>query len=90
MTSEPIEVFSEAINKPVLRMPGRKFPGILLQGDTISSLYALSRIILERAQKQVDPELADLAQQMKDELSEVLYEYEQVLKARKMPTWVKR
>lgn len=81
MKTEHIEVFSEAINKPVLRMPGRKFPGILLQGDTVSSLYSLARMLAANAEKHADPEMTDLAQQMKDELSEILSEYEHVLKA---------
>jgi hypothetical protein len=85
MPDENIEILSQTINRPVLRMPGRKFPGILLQGDTLASLFALSRMISERAKNQADVELAELAQELQEELSGILYEYEQVLKANKIP-----
>src|SRR5438876_12318616 len=79
MAEGSLEVLSQAINRPVLRMPGRRFPGILIQGDTLSSLYALSRMVYRGAGRHDDAELADLAGQMMDELAEILQEYEQVL-----------
>lgn len=38
MHSEDVEIFSDRTNAAVMRHPGRRFPGILVQGD---SLYAL-------------------------------------------------
>jgi hypothetical protein len=38
MHIESVEIYSDQTNAAVLRHPGRKFPGVLLQGD---SLYAL-------------------------------------------------
>ncbi|MBY2914313.1 DUF6959 family protein [Rhizobium leguminosarum] len=40
MRSEDVEIFSDMTNAAVMRHPGRKFPGILIQGDT---LYTLCR-----------------------------------------------
>ena len=85
MVEPGIEVFSEAINMPILRMPGRKFPGVLIQGDTLSSLFAVARMIHAQAGEQGRSELADLAGEMVDELAALLQEYERVLKARNHP-----
>lgn len=40
MRSEDVEIFSDMTNAAVMRHPGRKFPGVLIQGDT---LYTLCR-----------------------------------------------
>jgi len=37
-----VEMFGDAVNAAVLRVPGRKYPGILVQGD---SLHALRRSV---------------------------------------------
>lgn len=33
-----VEIFSDATNAVVMRHPGRHFPGVLVQGDTLSNL----------------------------------------------------
>ena len=38
MRREIVEIYSEATNAVVLRHPGRKFPGVLVQGDTLHVL----------------------------------------------------
>jgi len=38
MRIEQIEIYSDATNAAILRHPGRKFPGFLIQGDTLHSL----------------------------------------------------
>jgi hypothetical protein len=85
MAEEQVEILSQAINRPVLRLPGRKFPGVLIQGDTLSSLYALAHEAHSRAEREDDPELADLTGQMMDELAEILQEYEHVLNYHNRP-----
>jgi hypothetical protein len=39
MRIENVEVFSVAPNAVVLRYPGRAFPGVLVQGDTLFSMW---------------------------------------------------
>ncbi|WP_371799133.1 hypothetical protein OG963_15045 [Streptomyces sp. NBC_01707] len=44
-TGHPIErveaeLFTDGGNDAVLRLPGRRFPGVLIQGDTLSVLQA--------------------------------------------------
>jgi hypothetical protein len=43
MTKMEIEVYSEATNQAVVQMPGRQFPGSVIQGDSLSILYKLSK-----------------------------------------------
>jgi len=38
MRTEPVDIFSDATNAPVMRHPGRRFPGVLVQGDTLYSM----------------------------------------------------
>jgi hypothetical protein len=38
MRKEEVEIYSDSTNCAVMRHPGRRFPGVLIQGDT---LYAL-------------------------------------------------
>lgn len=38
MRIEPIEVYSDATNAAIMRHPGRRFPGLLVQGDTLHTM----------------------------------------------------
>lgn len=75
-----VEVFSGAVNAAVIRFPGRKFPGMLIQGDTLSTLYALARRTLELARaRAVENGIVDVTEQLVADLGSLLKEYEQVL-----------
>ncbi|WP_425506589.1 DUF6959 family protein [Sphingomonas kyeonggiensis] len=54
MRTELIEIYSDATNAAVMRHPGRQFPGMLIQGDT---LYSLSRSIAVVPPRQSDERL---------------------------------
>ena len=36
---EELEVYSHACNSCIIKMPERRFPGVLIQGDSLSTLY---------------------------------------------------
>jgi len=38
MREESVEIWSDQTNAAVIRHPGRRFPGVLVQGDTLYSL----------------------------------------------------
>jgi hypothetical protein len=40
MMKVELEVYSDASNQAVIRPPGRKFPGSVVQGDSLESLCA--------------------------------------------------
>lgn len=35
MRNEPVEIYSDQTNAAVMRHPGRRFPGVLVQGDSL-------------------------------------------------------
>ncbi len=39
MRKESVEIYSDETNGPVMRHPGRTYPGVLVQGDTLYSLF---------------------------------------------------
>ncbi len=38
MHVEPVEIYSDATNAAIMRHPERRFPGVLIQGDTLYTL----------------------------------------------------
>ncbi len=38
MHVEQVEIYSDATNATIMRHPGRRFPGVLVQGDTLWTL----------------------------------------------------
>ena len=78
-----LEVYSEASNHAVIKPPGRQFPGIVVQGDSLSILSAEARELSERLQQLgiQDEELLCLAQGLQEQLLERQLHYQQVLSA---------
>lgn len=46
-----VEIFSDATNTAVVRHPERQFPGVLIQGDTLSALCAQADDVCLKAKK---------------------------------------
>lgn len=42
-TKIEMEVFGQEVNAPVMKMPSRKYPGILVQGDSLHNMLSLVR-----------------------------------------------
>ena len=78
-----VEVFSQAVNAWIIRTPGRQFPAAVVQGDSLSSLYALAESVLARARACgcADPELAGEAEELRDQLWGRVRHYEETLRA---------
>lgn len=79
MERKEIEVYSEASNYGIVRMPGRRFPGSVIQGDSLSILCALVQSIHKRLAGTDDEELVDDAAELLDLLEGRPRHYEQVL-----------
>ena len=45
MKSLNVRCFSDEGNNAVLQLPGRKFPGILIQGDSFKNLLEMARTV---------------------------------------------
>jgi hypothetical protein len=74
-----LEVYSQATNQAIVRIPSRRFPGLVIQGDTLSSLANSAASIYELAKKHADTELMEEACDLKDRFNDYLLHYEHVL-----------
>jgi len=80
MRIEEVEIYSDAVNAAIMRHPGRKFPGMLIQGDTLHSFSVMAATALMDAEPESDQwyelkELVDALQSRVDHYSRVLEEH---------------
>lgn len=82
METLPLDVFSSASNMAVVRAPGRKFPGMVVEGDSLWVLWDCARKARERlGQLRIsDEELLGEVDSLLEELNERLTFNEEVLK----------
>jgi len=84
MKRKEVEVFAEASNYAIVRMPGRQFPGCVVQGDSLSILCGLARSDHRSVARLGDDELTDDAAELLSLLEDRLKHYEQVLAEHKI------
>ena len=76
-----LEILSDTVNSPVLLVPGRKFPGVVIQGDSLKILLDLADDI-EKANVAGDAEeLRENIISLKNKLGGYVEEYEATMKA---------
>jgi hypothetical protein len=73
-----LEVYSQASNAAIVRMPGRKFPGMVIQGDSLKIMLGLAEDIWAATQAD-DSELSASAEMLKDQLRGLIMHYEAVM-----------
>ncbi len=73
-----IEMFCETTNCPVVRVPSRHFPGVVIQGDSLMILLSSAQDICKLIATN-DPELPDAADYLKGMLWDYVREYERVM-----------
>jgi len=78
-----VEAYSLEVNAWIVRTGGRRFPALVVQGDSFHQLYALAQSVLERARacRCDDAELTDEAEELRDLLWGRLQHYEETLRA---------
>jgi hypothetical protein len=83
--ADQIEVWSSAVNAAIVRMPGRRFPGSVIQGDSLSILldHALSVIegLADGPRSEAFHEAVELAILLEDQVEH----YEETMAARGVP-----
>lgn len=64
-----VNLYSDQSNGAVLKLPGRAFPGVLIQGDTlhilIDDLQEVSAAIADRSANEATQALADIIDRLK-------------------------
>ena len=78
-----VESYAQDVNAWVVRTPGRKFPALVVQGDSFNGVFGLAQSILDRARSCScpDKELVGEAEELRDQLWARLTHYEDVLRA---------
>ena len=80
MNRESIEVLDTSCNAWIVRTPGREYPGMVIQGDSLKSVYDLAWSICRLLKQSKEEEAYDLALQIEDDLGNRLVAYEGTLK----------
>ena len=74
MKKVTVFLYGEPTNNAVLRLPNRKYPGVLIQGDTLKNLLETSEMVAKLARAQSGDELADEAEGLYESMREI-YEW---------------
>ena len=80
-----LEVYSQSINRGIVKMPSQNFPGLLLQGETLSTLLSLATSTYEKSQKTSDTELVNASRELRDNLQNLVSHYEATLRKHNIP-----
>ena len=83
MKTVEVEVYSDASNHWIVRTPGRRFPALIVQGDTFHSLLADVEALAANLSTILGPnaEPAEEAAAIADSLRERLADYERTITA---------
>lgn len=68
-------LYGEPGNNAVVRLPDRKFPGILIQGDTLRNLVETSELVAKLARQQGREGLVDEADGLVEMLRDIYEGY---------------
>jgi hypothetical protein len=81
METKELEVYSEATNSSIVRMPGRRIPGVVIQGDSLSAFFSEAMALVEALADSEDEEIFLVALETAERLEVHLLHYEHVLRA---------
>jgi hypothetical protein len=84
MRVESVEIYSDASNYAVMRHPGRRFPGSLIQGDTLHGLCSRADHVCARARGSLDAETYEELNDLRNELWDRLTHYKRILQEHKI------
>jgi hypothetical protein len=74
-----VDVISNATNCPIVKLSDRQFPGVVLQGDTLHSLYRHACRVLESLDCVKNERVYDDCEFLAESLKAILTVYEGVL-----------
>lgn len=85
MRNENVEIYSDQTNAAIMRHPGRRFPGVLIQGDSLYALCARADRACAAAKSQLDPQAYGEINALRNGLWDYLTHYKVVLGEHQIP-----
>ncbi|MFJ7044155.1 DUF6959 family protein [Streptomyces sp. NPDC101112] len=85
MERNQAELFTDGGNNAVVRLPGRRFPGVLVQGDSLHILRSDVAEVVEACERGDVDEARDSAGLLLANLDALLARYEAALSEHEMP-----
>jgi type VI protein secretion system component VasF len=85
MKTISVESLSDASNYAVIKLPERRFPALLIQGDSLKIMAELAADIQNMVNKMPDPELRATAAELTRELTSRVEHYERILAEEHLP-----
>ncbi|MEU3301143.1 hypothetical protein ABZ729_15140 [Streptomyces sp. NPDC006678] len=79
------ELFTDGGNDAVVRLPGRRFPGVLIQGDSLAILRSEVAEVVEAFDQGDVEEAREVASLLLAGLDALLMRYSAALEAHKIP-----
>ncbi len=83
--NENAELLSSSRNFAVVQLPGRKFPGVVFQGDNLNVLLRELKELQQRVATHNDDEINARLEDLTERMSEVLQHYETVCAEKGIP-----
>jgi hypothetical protein len=80
-----LEVYSQSIDRGIVRMPSQSFPGLVLQGEALSSLLRLAKLAYEKSSNTTDTELINTSLELMESIQKLVSHYEATLVRHKIP-----
>ena len=80
-----VEIYSDDTKRVVMRHPGRRFPGILLQGDSLHTMCATADRICAAARKSLDRDAYKDLNELRNGLWAYLDAYKRTLLEHNVP-----
>jgi hypothetical protein len=75
-----VECFTEQGNNAVIRMPNRKYPGVLIQGDTLKNLLDMAEALIVLSVSG-SRELKDEAEGLADHIRDIYSYYQAAIQS---------
>lgn len=79
MSSDAVLVLSHVPNSAIVQLSGRRFPGIVIQGDTLSNMFEGAKYLLGEFKRLRDEERFFETLMFAEQLQDQLLHYEETL-----------
>lgn len=79
MRVEPVEIYSDRSNAAIMRHPGRNFPGVLVQGDTLWTLASRADWLCKNVRGRISAEAYQELNDLRNALQSFLSHYKETL-----------